>query len=330
MHLLLVRVLVLLSLAGLAEVAACGNPPPSATSIYQYANATFIENIFVLPSGYLLLSTFDTANLVALDPRVASPTVRNVVALGNTTGHTAVAALPNNLYAVAAGEHTPFGFVNNTMALYVVSITGAPPRGSVVTSIPVPGTMMMNGLAALPRRPYTVLSADSIAGRLLRINTITRQVDVAWTDAALGSGGNPDIPLGVNGLKIVGDWLYFTNSGQGTLARVRIDAEGNKVGSVQVITTLPTPATMANAYDDFDLDRCGNAYAALHPDKVVKIAPNGVQTVVAGNGTGPTLESPTAVKLALDGKSIYISTGGNFAGPTITGGQVLNLKLCSC
>ncbi|KAK4151599.1 hypothetical protein C8A00DRAFT_35747 [Chaetomidium leptoderma] len=199
----LVHLFLLLSLASPVTLAACVAP------IYQYGDGTFIENLLALPSGNILLSTFGSGNLVSIDPNARNPTPRNVAKLSTATGLTAIAELPGNLYAVGAGVHTEFGFANNSMALFVVKVTGHQPTGAVVASIPVPGTSMMNGLAALPRRPFTVLSADSIGGRLLRINTLTHQVDVAWTDPAIGSGGNMNIPLGINGLKIRGKWLYL-------------------------------------------------------------------------------------------------------------------------
>ena len=324
----LVRLSVLLSLAGFIELATCASTPPRLSSIYQYPDDTFIENLLALPSGDVLLSTFGSGNLLSIDPNARNPVPQKVAKLGDATGITAIAALPNHLYAVAGGTHTSFGFLNNTMTLFVVLAVGSRPTGAVVNSIPVPGTAMMNGLAALPSNPFTVLSADSVGGRLLRINTLTRKVDVAWADAALGGGGNTDIPLGINGLKIVGNWLYFTNSGQGTFAKVAIDKKGNKVGSVQVIAKLPKPANVSYAYDDFDFDRCGNAYVALHSSRVVRITPEGKQTTVAGcAGTAPVLKSPTSVSTAADGKSIYICTGGDFAGPNITGGAVLKLRL---
>lgn len=330
MHRLLVHLVTLLSVqvVSLVELAACKLCP--ATAIYQFPDDTFIENLLGLPSGHILLSTFGSGDLLSIDPHAPSPTPRTVAKLGDATGLTAIAPLPLNLYAVAGGVHAPFGFVNNTMALYVVSVNGPGPTGVVVTSIPVPGTMMMNGLAALPNRPSTLLSADSIGGRLLRINAITREVDVAWTDPAIGPGVNTDMPFGINGIKIAGNYLYFTNSGQGTFARVLIDHDGNKAGSVQVIATLPAPVNMSYAFDDFDFDRCGNAYVAMHSSWVVKITPSGELTVVAGGpGFTPELESPTSVSTAADEKSIYISTGGEFAGPVITGGQVVKLKLPS-
>ncbi|KXX79208.1 hypothetical protein MMYC01_203695 [Madurella mycetomatis] len=328
MHRLLVHLVTLLLVVSLAELAACKLCP--ATTVYQFPDDTFIENLLALPSGHVLLSTFGSGNLLSIDPRASSTTPRTVAKLGNATGLTAIAPLSLNLYAVAGGVHAPFSFVNNTMALYVVLVIGPQPTGVVITSIPVPGTTMMNGLAALPNRPSTVLSADSISGRLLRINTITREVDVAWTDPAIGAGGNTDIQFGINGIKIVGNYLYFTNSGQGTFARVPIDNEGNKAGSVQIIATLPMPANMSYAFDDFDFDRCGNAYVAMHSSSVVKITPSGEQTVVAGGpGFTPELKSPTSVSTATDGKSIYISTGGESARPVIIGGQVVTLELPS-
>lgn len=334
MHRLLLRLFTLLPLAGLVELAACGKggTPPTLTQIYQYPDDTFIENLLSLPSGEILLSTFASGDLVSIDPRAPTPTPRTLARLGDdATGLTAIVRLPFNQYAVAGGTYMPFGFVNNTMALHVVKLGTAASAGAVVASIPVPGTTMMNGLAALPHRPFTLLSADSVEGRLLRIDTLTRRVDVAWADPAFATGGTPETRLGINGIKIVGDWLYFTNSGQGTFSQVRIDRDGNRAGNVQVIARLPAPANVTYAFDDFDFDRCGNAYVAMHSSWIVKISPGGELTTVAGGGQGPAnapaIKAPTSVSTAADGKSVYISTGGDFLAPPVTGGQLLRLDL---
>ncbi|KAM7212105.1 hypothetical protein V8F06_012505 [Rhypophila decipiens] len=322
---------VLISYAMLAACIPAGSPPPSpVTQIYQFSDATFVENLHVLPSGHVLLTTLSTGHLFSVDPKAHNPTPGIVATLGNTTALTGIAALPgNSLYAVTGGTHTSFGFLPGSMSLFVVLITQLPnkaPRGHVVTSIPFPDTSIMNGLDALPKQPLTLLSADSIGGRILRINTLTGQTDVAWSDPAIGSG-NPSLPLGINGLKIVGDFLYFTNSGQGTFGRVPIDKFGNKVGAAQILATLPSPSNLSYAFDDFDFDRCGNAYVALHDTQVIKITPGGVQSVFAGGlGGVPPFRSPTSVATANDGKSIYVSTGGDRTA-TPPGGQLLSVKL---
>ncbi|KAK4180907.1 hypothetical protein QBC36DRAFT_2068 [Triangularia setosa] len=326
--------------ASAAQRAACGSigsrAALPATQIYKYPDDTFVENLHVLPSGHVLLSTFKSGNLSSINPSVSNPTPQHVVTLDGATGLTGITEIPataGTLYAVTGGIHTGFGFQYGSLSVYVVLIVplNGKPCGLVVNKIPFPDTAMMNGLAAIPSNPTIVLSADSLGGRVLRTNILTRQVDVAFSDPALGAGGNPIMPLGVNGIKIKGNYLYFTNSGQGTYARVQIDSFGNKVGPVQVLATLPAPASMTYAYDDFDFDRCGNAHISLHDYDVVRVTPAGAQSLIAGGlAASPLLESPTAVAAARDGNSIFVTTGGNYTATPPTGGQLLKTCCVTC
>lgn len=200
----------------------------------------------------------------------------------------------------------------------------------MVDTIPVPDTRMMNGMAALPNKPHVILSADSLGGRILRVNTSTREVSVACTDAALGqSEDNLKHPLGINGLRILGSYLYFTNSAQGTFARFPIDDDGNKIGNVEIMARLESDGNISHAYDDFAFDNRGNAYVALHHLSVVKITPDGGQTTIARNQTDLTFREPTSVLVAKDSKSIYVSTGSTTIEGKRYGGQVIRVDISS-
>ncbi|KAK3323017.1 hypothetical protein B0H66DRAFT_555664 [Apodospora peruviana] len=309
--------------------------PPRAKLVYAFPNDTFIENLHVLPrSGHILLTTLSSGRLLSIDPDAANPSPRALAQLGTATGLTGIAELGRpglGVYAVTGGTHAGFRFAPGSMAVFVVLVVplrpNHPPSAVVVSSIPFPDTTMMNGLAPLVDDPFTVLSADSLQGRILRINTVTRVADVAFADAALSPGGNPAMPLGINGLRVVGDYLYFTNSGQGTYGRVPIDRLGNKTGNAQILATLGSSTNLTFAFDDFNLDRCGYAYVSLHDSQVVKITPDGVLSAFAGGpGAVPAILSPTSVALANDGASIYVTTGGlgTMAPP---GGQLLNYEI---
>lgn len=296
----------------------------TVTQLYEYPQYTFIENIHVRENGRLLLSTLQSGELFTLDPAAASPSPIFVANLTGSTALTGMATIAPGLFAVSGGVHSRFIFANNSMAVYVVRLPSDSDTGTVLERISVPGTQMLNGMAALPGKPYVLLSADSIGGRIFRINAYTREVSVAFADPALGPG--PAVPLGANGLKIFDNFLYWTNSGRGTFARVKIDDNGNKVGNIQVVATLPGDPSMTNAYDDFDFDSQGNAYVALHSYAVMKIAPDGTQTLFAGGtDSTSTFKEPTSAALSLDGKSVYIATGGTTAGGTLYGGQVINV-----
>lgn len=301
-----------------------------ATQIYNFPTE-FVENVNVLPNGTLLLTTMEspTGLLYMLDPTVANPQAKVVTTFdSNVTALTGIARLPgrdNDLYAVSGGLHTSFAFERGSMGVYIVSLK----TGQVVDTIPVPDTATMNGMTALPLQPQILLSADSIEGRILSIDTRTRKVSVAIDDAVLGppettnsSSGIP--PIGVNGLRARGQYLYFTNSGQGTFGRVRIDAFGNRVGDFEILAQSPDATQI---YDDFTFDAQGNVYVAVHSTAVFKITPDGKQTTLAGGGSSSIFKEPTSVALANDGKSIYVSTGGNFLASPPLGGQVIQVRL---
>ena len=233
------------------------------------------------------------------------------------------------LFAISGGVHTSFNFVQGSMAVYVVSVPSNSNTGSVRSRISVNGTL--NGMAALPLHPHIILTADSIGGQIFRVNTRTGAVDVPIADPALGSGGNTNIPLGINGLKIYNGYVYFTNSDRGTFARVKIDAQGNKAGDFEVLATLlqnGCVATRSNTYDDFTFDECGNTYVALHSYAFVKTTPEGSQTTWVGSvGNYTDVFEPSSAATSLDGNIIYLSTAGAKINGVVHGGQVLEIKI---
>lgn len=303
---------------------------PVAKQIFAFASY-FVENLHVLPNGQLLLSTLDSSGLLyVVDPSSPEPQaaqVANLPSLDNITGITGIAPLvgtSDGLYAVTGGVHTSFAFEEGSLHLYVVSLL----TNSVVDSIPIPDASTLNGLAALPENPHILLSADSIGGRVLRIDTLTRNVSVAVESAALAPGDDTGYDIGINGLKVAGNFIYFTNSNLGTFGRLPIDEVGNQVGEIEILATSPSSDDI---YDDFTFDAAGNAYVAVHSHSVYKVSPDGTQTCFAGDCGGSTnsslLNEPTSVALANDGQSIFVSTGGAFAATPVTGGQVVQIWL---
>ncbi|KAJ7445541.1 hypothetical protein B0H11DRAFT_430611 [Mycena galericulata] len=293
----------------------------TVAQVFQFSEKTFIENIHVLPNGHLLLTTFAGGDLYTIDPHAAEPKAETVVTLSGSTGLTGIAPLGDGLYAVSGGIHETFSFAEGSMQLYIVSVTATADKTTGVVvgqSIPVPETRVMNGMTALPNRPHTVLSADSTTGRLIRIDTKSRAVEVAIADAALGPGESK-FPIGVNGIRVRGGYVYYTNSALGTFGRFPIDDDGNNTGPVEVLARHEGVPGMGNAFDDFIFDGEGNAYVAMHSSTIVKITPEGVQIAFAGGGESTTFNGPTSAALANDGKSIYVSTG--------YGGQVVNVKI---
>ncbi|EPE35808.1 Calcium-dependent phosphotriesterase [Glarea lozoyensis ATCC 20868] len=293
-------------------------------NIYTYPIPTFVENIHLLLTGSLLLTTFSSGSLLILDSSSVSPLPKPLITLPNATGLTGIARVGEDTYAVSGGNHTHFAFEIDSMFVYIVRI-GADEVGELVDMIPVPVVRMMNGMASLPSSPHIILSADSLAGTIIRVDTRTRSIATLISDPALGPG-NSSVPLGINGLKIRDGYCYFTNSALGTFSRYAIDEEtGEKRGEIVVIARLEGQVGMGNAYDDFDVDGEGNAWLAVHDRSVQKVSVDGTTTMVRG-GEGVVFRAPTAVVMAGDGKSFFLSTGGGVVNGVEYGGQVWSVE----
>ncbi|KAI1809289.1 hypothetical protein GGS20DRAFT_580825 [Poronia punctata] len=261
--------------------------PNQENAIQQIFNfpTVFIENIHVLPTGNLLLTTMEPPNLLyILDPNSPNPETKPAARFNSTvTGLTGIVPLDGDL---------------GSFHVYIVSLQ----TGSVVNSIPVPDTATLNGMAALPRNPHIILGADSIDKRIFTIDTH------AALAPSIGVLGIP--PIGINGLRIREEFLYFTNSNQGTFSRFRIDDHGNKICGIEILARR-------------------NVYIAVYPSSVVKVTPEGMQERIAGleAESSLVLKEPTSIALARDGKSFYVVTGGLFYADPREGGQVVQIHL---
>ncbi|KAM7202963.1 hypothetical protein V8F20_004210 [Naviculisporaceae sp. PSN 640] len=298
--------------AGLLPLTGLASPLPRAVGdvreLYKSTD-TFFENLFVLPNGNLLISTLTTNKIYMINPGEVNPTLQVVTTLTageRATGIASVSPGMGGKYAAVSGFEN--GWILNDPYLNVFSL-----NGTVLYSIPgPPEPSLLNGLISLPAHKEILLSADSTNGRIVRWDTDAQTYDIAFSDPALTGDSNPanPLPLGVNGIKIRGQYLYFTNTFQGTFGRFKIDCNANKIGNVEILVQLPLPTGFTNAFDDFVFDGAGNAYITQHATSVIKVTPAGVVTTVAGTGGFTTpIMTPTAVGLSSNEKTLYVTTG---------------------
>lgn len=321
---------------GLLEAVSAALPPRSLCSttrqLYQYPNFTFIENIAVRPNGHLLLDTFDDAKMYTLDPSQPNPETRLVAQPAGVDALTGIAEVAPDVFAVTGGmlNITSFSFVLGTGKVFLVDFRSckAPSDKPTVQHIAsIPDANILNGMVALPAYPHIILSVESVAGLLYRIDTSTGRVEVAFQDDKLGLGNGPLFtPLGANGIKIHGHYLYFANSNQKFFGRVKITARGDRAGDIEEIVGAPNPTV--NTYDDFAMSRDGTAYVSLHDSYLTKITPSGKQTIIAGGESAAVkLYGPTSAALKRDEKVVYVCTGGTTINGTVEGGQILEVRL---
>jgi sugar lactone lactonase YvrE len=119
------------------------------------------------------------------------------------------------------------------------------------------------------------------------------------------------MPLGINGIRVQNQMVYFSNSAKQTFGRVSIDIHGSVKGRVEILAKVISPD---RAYDDFALDQKGSAWIATHSNSINRVVTDGNQTVVAGGGASTELVEPTSAVFGRGSKKeegmLYVTTAG--------------------
>ncbi|KAK5653490.1 hypothetical protein OQA88_8976 [Cercophora sp. LCS_1] len=290
-------------------------------NVYTFPKNTFIENIAVRANSKLLITSMSVPDLFSIDPTVSVPTASIVHTFPNCTGISGIAEITPDLFALVTGT---WDLANTraalgSLAIWTVDFSQSPPFPKFITT--VASSTILNGIARHPTNPFLLMAADSAAGRVWRINLLTRSSSVAFSSPLLEPTGTAmeGLHLGINGLKAEGAYLYFTNSAQKFFGKVAVDFFGNQVGSIQVISSS-TAAAADVVYDDIALDvnaitGKGYAWIASHPDYAVKVPVGlpGAQTLVQ-NAT--LLLNPTSAAFGRgsvkERKTLYVTNGGQF------------------
>ena len=196
-----------------------------------------------------------------------------------------------------------------------------PPIVSKVTDIPEGS--FLNGMALLRKSKGLLVIGDAGAGVVFTLNVGTAKYSKTIDDSTMKPAG--PLMLGINGLKIRGKFLYYTNTGQEIFSRILINnLDGSAVGPARVIAN--------NMFgDDFSFDQKGNAYVAQNvKDTVAKITPHGVVTIVAGSLNSTLVAGATATNFGrthADPSVVYVTTSGGIGSPAkIEGGKVVAIS----
>ncbi|KAH8671551.1 hypothetical protein BX600DRAFT_459279 [Xylariales sp. PMI_506] len=310
------------------------SPRPQAREIWAFSPATFVENIAIRPNGSLLLTTFEQARLYTLDPKAPNASAEVAIELPGVTALTGIAEISPDVFAVAGGVKAgPFNF-EDCMKIFIVSFQDGGSKAEIEKEIAGAPGLLINGMCALPENPDILLCAQSQLGSIFRVDTTTGDVDVAFADQNLAlDTTRQTVPAGVNGIRALGNHLYFANSAQGLFGRVPITADGSKTGDVEILARLPGNSDMGYAYDDFAIvdDDSPTAYVATHPNRVIRIdVSTGQQEIFYDGGSEAVLRAPTSAALTKDRKLLYVSTGGiQVTGGEfkIVGGQVVEIQI---
>lgn len=204
---------------------------------------------------------------------------------------------------------------------------GTPCSPADVTQIAgIPQATFLNGMVTLDGNG-NVLIADSAAGVVWRLDTHSGESKVVIDDPLMKApaGG---VAVGINGIGMFKNSVYFTNSFGNTFNRVPINSDGTASGAAQTVA-------QCSICDDFTFDKNGNAFVTQNPgNTLTKITPDGVSTVLVGNLNSTELAGPSSARFGRrdeDKSVLYLTTDGGLVGPVngnfVEGGKVVAIKL---
>ncbi|KAH7025244.1 uncharacterized protein B0I36DRAFT_376858 [Microdochium trichocladiopsis] len=294
-----------------------------ARTLYQFENGTRIENIAVRKNGNLLVTLSDRPELYEIDPfnPAAPKLIHHFAGYSGLGGITETA--PDH-FTVNAGNITfePF--------LWKLDFNNCGGRAKVSKVTDMPDALYLNGMTTLDSRAGTILTGDCASGRVFRIDTRTGDYTVALDDELLQPPPNAILPVGVNGIRLIGHYLYFMNTFKALYGRVPVDlVTGKAKGPYEVLA--------ANIISDNLAVRSGVGYLAGSQGNVIyEVQSHGDRKVIAGNLNSTVAPSSTSAafgRTRKDKNTLYVVTSGTEAAPVsgmyIEPGKVVALDVHS-
>jgi hypothetical protein len=311
--------------------------------VFQFPNLTALENIAVRSNGNLLVTSPTAPHLYQINPFNPPPNPSAaplVFSFPNATALLGIAEFEPDVFAVAVGTVHPPNFVAGSFSVWKVDVSSfRSTADGVVTSnataskiTDIPGASILNGITLVAPDSPQILLADSGNGLVWRVDVRTGEYKSVLEDVLLKPGVNQT--LGVNGIHIWSDYLYWTNTylDGGLFGRVKINVSGSNAGTA----AGPYEIVVKNGPgDDFTFDGKGNAYIATNFNRdVQRITPDGNVSVVAGNVQSTQLESDAALQFgrtSKDENTLYVVTSGGLSsrvpGTQLMGGKITAIDL---
>lgn len=291
----------------------------SITTLQVVPDTQTLENIALRSNGDILATSTASPTLFGLSSQGEHPPIP-IAEIPGVTGLLGIAELEEDVFYVVGSNLTSTENSNGVWRIDIRDFQAAQ-NGTVIqpasTSLVarIPSALQLNGMARLASNDTkSLLISDSAQGTVIRLNVDTKVVETATQEpemATLPAG----LGIGVNGIRIRDNKLYFVSLDQGLFAAVPISlASGAAVGPVE---TLASNITFG---DDFALSEDGRwAYVATNgPQEVIGVDLfRGGKAVVASS---PLLGSASSVAAQqVDGRTVLYVTGAVPSGNSTVG-----------
>lgn len=292
------------------------NPQGPVRTIFQWENGTWAENIAVRSNGDLLVTLMDRPELYSISPTSqAAHLVTDLNDEVDAIGLLGIAEMSHDIFVVVAGNFSIARSESDPASYSVWEIDFN--RGGKCEKVNeierFPQASFLNGMTTLNRQKKTVLISDSVLGVVWHLNTRTGEYAVALEDATMKGVDGSKPFIGINGIRLFEDYLYYVNAQRQLFCRVQIDlSTGMAQGPYEVIATeIPG--------DDFAISADGIAYVATNAENgLMQVTMGGNETLIAGELNSTVVAGATSAALGrtkMDKNVVYVVTSGAQAGP---------------
>ncbi|MCJ1326620.1 hypothetical protein MMC10_003285 [Thelotrema lepadinum] len=316
-----------LSLISRQSTSTDSTPTGISSDIWDFPNGTWVENLAIRSNGQILTTLLTTPQVYQVDPDKKAPAAL-VHSFTGFRGCLGIVELKQDIFYVVVGNATykTFPDTPGSWTVWRLDMTKFVTNKTQATATEVaafPQSSIFNGITSISPSSSTLLIADSGAGIVWSLDTITGAKAKVAMDPLMAPTGTPGV--GVNGIKVRQQTLYFTNSQQSLFGSAPISAIGKQRAAATALATgIATP-------DDFQFDSSSNAFLAGNDQVRFHAAAGGPVTTVS---SAALLVGSTAVQFGRrwsDQNSLYVTThgplaqyaSGNFTSP----GRVVRLDL---
>jgi sugar lactone lactonase YvrE len=286
--------------------------------VYRFPNGTWLENIAVRLNGNLLVTDLMTVGLWEIVPPTESihSSIRLVHHFDGADDVAGITEVSPDTFAVIS---------SNSVWQIEFNSHDDPPKATLISKIPAG---FLNGMATLDEGKAVMIS-DSQLGLVWHLDIQTGNYTVLHRHETMEANSDLGLLIGVNGLRILHNYMYYTNSPKRIFCRVRIDTRtGRALGPYEIVSH----DTLA---DDFAIDPRGIGYlASLTDNEITRVFPNGSHDVVAGSKDSRDLMAATSAafgRTRSERHVLYVTTGGETENPVNNtaslGGKVMAVSI---
>lgn len=232
-------------------------PPPSI--FYQFPKGKGIENFTVRPNGQLLVTLATDPEIYQVDPyhNQTGFVLHRFEGYGSALG---TAETQPDLFYVITGNYSTakVAGTKGTFSIWEVDLRKHDEPPCVSKVVDIPDAVALDGMATVNTHKGLIITGDSATGVLYLIDTKAKEVSHVFESPLLNrtSASTEGIgALGINGIKVRGDNLYFTNFAQNFFGRLSLDTHtGVPSGTPKVVYNAST------LLDDFTFNDKGDLF----------------------------------------------------------------------